>query len=127
MTTKRSRKTEKTVSDSINLNARSATSGILYDVNATVSAAIFNLLLKIDGQNIRMSRNADRDWEANVARLDLNDPASVSFRAVGMPGDDWTLSITLTPSDKTKPITFSHSDTIPDNLVSDLTDKINLT
>jgi hypothetical protein len=104
-----------------------AASPLTYDILASVTSPPFNLLLSLDGQRIKMARDGTGAWAGKAKKLSLNNPTALKFRAVGMDGAEWTLSITLTPSNGSKDKTYGHPGIIPDELVSDLIDTIDLT
>jgi hypothetical protein len=98
----------------------------IYEVAATVSSPPTNIWLTIGAHEITMCRDDTGCW-AGKAKLDLTSPAAIRFRAVGISSSAWTLAIKFAPTTgSTPPKTYSHSDTIPDDELSDLTDQANL-
>lgn len=73
-----------------------------------------------------MFRDSTGAWSGK-ANLPLPSPVPICFRATGISSSAWTLTIKFTPPPGGGAAkTYTHSDSIPNNMLSDLTDQMNL-
>jgi hypothetical protein len=96
-----------------------------YKITATVNSSPIDVSLSVGGHPVEMERDDTGGWAGN-ASLELTSPAAIKFRAVGISSSAWTLTIKFTPKGARASRSYTHSDTIPDDELSDLTDQVNL-
>jgi hypothetical protein len=95
----------------------------LYKLTASISSPPIDVALSVGGHALKLERDDTACW-AGAASLDLTSPAAIKFRAVGISSSAWTLTIKFTPPAGGAAKTYTHSDTIPDDELSDLTDQV---
>jgi hypothetical protein len=98
-----------------------------FSVSAKVTSPPTNVELVLDNQRIKLNREETGAW-AGKGTLDLPDPFTMAFGAVGTPSAPWTLEIeiaTLPPENKSVK-SYKRTERIPDNLLSVIHDTVNL-
>ena len=96
-------------------------------VDVTVTKPPTDVMVKLNNRKIKMSRNLNADWTGS-ATLDLPKSFQLQFRAVGIAGAQWTLTLKFTPSGGTgSGPKIERNGTIPDDtLMSELKETITL-
>jgi hypothetical protein len=97
----------------------------IYQVTASITSSPINVWLTVAAHEIKLERDDTGCW-AGKASLDLTSAAAIRFRAVGINTSPWTLTLKFTPHGGGPAKTYTHSDTIPDDELSDLTDQVTL-
>lgn len=94
----------------------------VYKLTVSISSPPIDVSLSVAGHAIKLERDDTGCW-AGTASLDLTSPAAIKFRAAGISSSAWTLTIKFQPTGPGAAKTYTHSDTIPDDELSDLTDQ----
>lgn len=103
-----------------------------YDVDVVVSdnPPVYSVFVKVSGQHIPTTRNADTNWEGTFKALELPDPTPVEYYGDGISNQKWTLVVTLTPSDASsslKEVDYKKSGQLDNDGDYHLVDQIKLT
>lgn len=86
-----------------------------YDVAVTVTSSPTDAGIKIGGLRIYLDRDDDGNWAGSRKNLKFTGDTDIDFRARGISGTDWKLTISFTPTSQKPAVPYSHEDTIPND------------
>jgi hypothetical protein len=95
-----------------------------YKVEATVTTGALDVYLSVNGAFVTLLHSSAGSWTA-TASLSIPNPVSLEFKAVGITSTNWNLSIKFSPATGNSK-TYTNNGTIPDDGLTDLTDKFTL-
>jgi len=97
---------------------------ITYKVEATATTGALDVYLSINNTVVTLNRNSSGAWTGST-NMSLPTPVPLEFKAVGITSTTWTLAIKFTPPGGNAK-TYNNNGTIPNDMLSDLTDSFAL-